>query len=196
LEQGRYFLQVSRMDPGKRQLDLIRAYASAQVRGWKLALVGALDNGRYSMQVRTAAKDAGVVLTGYLRGEPLRQLYSHAGAFVLPSAHEGLPIALLEALSYGLPVLASDIPGNLEINLESSSYFPLGDTAALATHLCRLAQTPVNDSERTARRLSIAPRYDWDRIAMQTLQVYRSISGEAIRIPTIPRSYGSDRRNT
>lgn len=178
LEPGRYFLEVSRMDPGKRQLDLIRAYAAADVRGWKLALVGSLDNSRYSQQVRSAAKDAGVVLTGYLRGEPLRQLYSHAGAFVLPSAHEGLPIALLEALSYGLPVLASDIPGNLELNLESSNYFPLGDTSALAAHLKQLTQAPMNDGERAARRLSTARSYNWDRIAQQTLQVYRSISGD------------------
>jgi glycosyltransferase involved in cell wall biosynthesis len=177
LQPGRYFLQVSRMDPGKRQLDLIRAYASAAVRGWKLALVGALDNGRYSQHVRTAAKQADVVLTGYLRGESLRQLYSHAGAFVLPSAHEGLPIVLLEALSYGLPVVASDIPGNLEIDLESPSYFPLGDISALAAHLRQLALT-VPDSEHAARRLSIARKYDWDRIAAQTLLVYRTVSGE------------------
>jgi glycosyltransferase involved in cell wall biosynthesis len=209
LEPGRYFLLVSRMDPGKRQLDLIRAFTSAQIRGWKLALVGSLDNARYSQQVRTAAAEAGVVLTGYLRGEPLRQLYSHAGAFVLPSAHEGLPIALLEALSYGLPVLASNIPGNLELALDSSNYFQLGDTAALASRLGQLAQRPVNDRERRAVRLSIARRYDWGRIAMQTLQVYRAVTGNTIAVsggrpdlianspnaPT-PGSYGADRRNT
>ena len=177
LQPGHYFLQVSRMDPGKRQLDLIRAYASAAVQGWRLALVGALDDGRYSQQVRTAAKQADVVLTGYLRGEPLKQLYSHAGMFVLPSAHEGLPIVLLEALSYGLPVVASDIPGNLEIDLESASYFPLGDISALATKLRQLAQT-VRDSECTARRLSLARKYDWDRIAAQTLLVYRTVNGD------------------
>ena len=188
LEPGRFFLQVSRMVPEKRQLDLIRAYASAQQpQGWKLALVGALDKSRYSQQVIAAARDAGVVLTGRLTGEPLKQLYSHAGAFVLPSSHEGLAIVLLEALSYGLPVLASAIPGNLEIDLESSCYFPLGDTAALAMRLCQLAQAPINESERAARRLSVARRYDWDRIAMQTLQVYRTVSeypqAEKLTIP-------------
>ena len=176
LERGRYFLQVSRMDPGKRQLDLIRAYKTAQLHDWKLALVGAVGDDRYSQKVTVAAKDAGVVLTGYLSGEPLKQLYSHAGAFVLASAHEGLPIALLEALSYGLPVVASDIPGNLEIDLKSSSYFPLGDTDALAARLSQLERIPVNESERAVTRLSIAQRYDWDQIAAQTLQVYRVIN--------------------
>jgi glycosyltransferase involved in cell wall biosynthesis len=176
LESGRYFLQVSRIDPGKRQLDLIRAYKIAQPQDWKLALVGALNDDRYSQQVSLAAKDAGVVLTGYLSGEPLKQLYSHAGACVLASAHEGLPIALLEALSYGLPVVASDIPGNLELGLKSSSYFPLGDANALAAHLSQLERAPLNESERVAR-VSVAMRYDWDRIAAQTLQVYRAVGG-------------------
>ncbi len=176
LEPGRYFLNVGRMDPGKRQLDLVRAYGTAQVPGWRLALVGGFDDGRYSKQVSVAARDVGAVLTGYLSGEPLRQLYSHAGAFVLPSAHEGLPIALLEALSYGVPVLASDIPGNMELGLDSSSYFPLGDTAALAARLAQLARAPANENERAVRRLLIAEKYDWNRIASQTLQLYRSLS--------------------
>ena len=58
-----------------------------------------------------------VVHTGYITGDPLNQVFSHAGLFVLPSYHEGLPIALLEAMSFGLPVLVSDIPANREVNL-------------------------------------------------------------------------------
>jgi glycosyltransferase involved in cell wall biosynthesis len=176
LDPGRYFLQVSRMVPEKRQLDLIRAYSMAQPKGWKLALVGALDDNSYSQKVSSCAKDAGVVLTGYLGGEPLMQMYSHAGAFVLPSSHEGLPIAMLEALSYGLPVLASDIPANLEVGLDRSSYFPLGDTAALAGGLSLLAETPQTDNVRASRRQWTAQKYDWDRIAERTLAVYRSVS--------------------
>jgi glycosyltransferase involved in cell wall biosynthesis len=176
LEAARYFLQVSRMVPEKRQLDLIRAYASAQPNGWKLVLVGALDNDGYSQKVSAAGGDAGVVLTGYLSGESLQQIYSHAGAFVLPSSHEGLPIAMLEALSYGLPVLASDIPANVEVGLDSSDYFPLGDTVALSRGLTRLAETPLNESDRAARRRWTAQKYDWDRIAEQTLEVYRIVA--------------------
>jgi glycosyltransferase involved in cell wall biosynthesis len=175
LEPGRYFLQVSRMVPEKRQLDLIRAYASAKPKGWKLALVGALDSDCYSQKLGAAAKDAGVVLTGYLSGEPLRQLYSHAGAFILPSSHEGLPIALLEALSYGLPVLASDIPANVEVGLETSNYFPLGDTAVLADRLKQLTEAPPNEEARATRQRWTSQRYDWGEIAEETFEVYRAI---------------------
>jgi glycosyltransferase involved in cell wall biosynthesis len=176
MEPGRYFLQVGRVVPEKRQLDLIRAYASAPSRGWKLALVGGLDSGPYSAQVEAAARSAGVVLTGFLKGVALEQLYSHAGAFVLPSSHEGLPIVLLEALSYGLPVLASDIPAHLEIGLDESSYFPVGDVASLTTALTMLTQIPQDEAKRSARIKWVASTYDWDRIAAQTLAVYKSIA--------------------
>jgi glycosyltransferase involved in cell wall biosynthesis len=175
LQSGRYFLQVSRMVPEKRQLDLIRAYALARPPGWKLALVGQLETDRYSRMVEDAAKQAEVVLTGYLNGEALAQLYSHAGAFVLPSSHEGLPIALLEALGYGLPVLASAIPANLEVGLDESSYFPLGDVDALADALRRASQTPLEEQERNARRQWAVHNYDWNRIAEQTLAVYQRV---------------------
>jgi glycosyltransferase involved in cell wall biosynthesis len=170
-----YFLQVSRMVPEKRQLDLIRAYSLAQPLDWKLVLVGGLDSGTYCKELRKAAADAGVILTGFQSGDALRQLYSHAGAFVLPSSHEGLPIAMLEALSFGLPVIASAIPANLEVGLEASSYFPLGDAQALAASLRLAAVVPEDDEARAARRQWVAEKYDWDRIAAQTMAVYRRV---------------------
>jgi glycosyltransferase involved in cell wall biosynthesis len=181
LEPGRYFLQVSRIVPEKRQLDLIRAFIEARVPGWKLALVGGLGADAYSQEVAAQARGAGVVLTGFLTGTPLKEMYSHAGGFVLPSSHEGLPIALLEALSYGLPVLASEIQANQEIGLDSSSYFPVGDVGALAHSLVELAQTPQSDAAREARRQWVTDSYNWDRVAEQTLAVYRRVGAERER---------------
>jgi glycosyltransferase involved in cell wall biosynthesis len=175
LEPGKYVLQVSRMVPEKRQLDLIDAFAIARPAGWKLALVGMLDSDEYSQKVRVAAQASGTLLSGYLSGEPLREVFAHAGLFVLPSAHEGLPIALLEAMSYGLPVLASDIPAHLELKLQPSCYFPLGDTAAMARSIAATANAPADEAARKASRLWVTTRYDWDRIADQTLDVYRSV---------------------
>jgi glycosyltransferase involved in cell wall biosynthesis len=177
LTAGRYVLQVGRISAEKRQLDLIAAFALARPAGWRLALVGGLDAGSYSQQVRSRALEADVVLAGFRGGAALEQLYTHAGLFVLPSAHEGLPIALLEALSFGLPVLASDIAANLEVGLDADSYFPMGNVAALATALTRSISAPPNEEERSQRRARVTQAYDWDSIAVRTLEVYRSVLG-------------------
>jgi glycosyltransferase involved in cell wall biosynthesis len=178
LEPGRYFLNVARMVPEKRHLDLIAAYAAAKP-AWKLVLAGAVhSNHEYSQQVVAAAEAAGVVLTGFQTGTTLEQLYTHAGAFVLPSSHEGLPIAALEALSYGLPVLASDISANLEIGLDAGSYFPMGDRAALARGLLRFQEAPRDEATRAARRAWTVKKFDWNQIAEQTLRVYRRVVEE------------------
>jgi glycosyltransferase involved in cell wall biosynthesis len=177
LEPGKYFLHVGRMVPEKRQLDLIRAY-SRHPHGWKLALVGSIDSTPYAQQIRALSDTPGLLLTDYLSGESLRQLYSHAGAFILPSSHEGLPIAMLEALSYGLEVLASDIPANLEVGLDSSHYYPLGDLTALSAGLIRLERSSPDEAARRARSLWTASKYDWTRVAKQTLEVYQQVRND------------------
>ncbi len=71
-------------------------------------------------------------MLGHQTGDALAELYTHAGMFVLPSSHEGQPIAVLEAASYGLPVILSDIPAHREIALSRARYVEVGDIAALA----------------------------------------------------------------
>jgi glycosyltransferase involved in cell wall biosynthesis len=176
LEPGKYVLQVSRIVPEKRQLDLIQAFKAAQLPGWKLVLVGGGDSSNYCQEVQAAARSGDVVLTGFRSGVPLAQLYSHAGIFVLPSSHEGLPIAMLEALSYGVPVIASNIPANFEVGLDPGSYFPVGDIPALARRLEEFAIHRQTDAEtRTALRSWVIQRYNWETIAQQTLAVYRRV---------------------
>ena len=125
LAPGRYVLTVGRLVPEKRQLDLLRAFRGAGLSGWKLAIVGRIDHkNKYAdLLASEAALAEDVVMAGFQSGNSLRQLYAHAGLFVLPSSHEGLPIALLEALSYGLPVLVSDIPSNLEVVGDRIAFF-------------------------------------------------------------------------
>jgi len=177
LAPGRYVLQVSRLVPEKRHVDLIHAFAEARIAGWKLVLVGELAQpDAYAREViALAERTPGVVLTGFQTGSDLHELYAHAGLFVLPSSHEGLPIALLEALSFGLPTLASDIPANMDVGLPRSSYFPLGDVAALAKAMRARAASPLADEERRRIRAWVAERFDWNDIARRTLDVYRGV---------------------
>ena len=177
----RYVLLVSRLVPEKRHLDLIAAFASARgdglLEGWKLALVGAADHAdAYAQQVVAAAeKTPGVVMTGFQSGATLQALLAHAVLFVLPSSHEGLPIALLEALSWGVTPLASDIAPHRELGLPEENLFALGDVAALSSGLARLAHRVEHAedwTERLQRRQQAARRFDWDESARQTQAVY------------------------
>ncbi len=176
LVPGRYVVLISRLVPEKRHLDLIEAFRRAALPGWKLAIVGASDHpDAYVQSVLDAATNTpNVVCTGFQSGAKLAELFGHAGVFVLPSSHEGLPIALLEALSYGLPVIASDIPANLEVGLPPEHYFPLGDTAALSDRLVQFSSAAPDAEVREARRQWVAGRYDWRSIAAQTVAVYRT----------------------
>ncbi|MBQ7269179.1 MAG: glycosyltransferase family 4 protein [Bacteroidales bacterium] len=167
IEAGRYVFGMSRLVPEKRLHELIEAFSKAKLpEGTKLVIAGAADfEDAYSRRLHALAAEAGVVMTGLVRGRKLHSLLTGASCFVLPSSHEGLPIALLEAMSYRLPVIVSDIPANLEVGLPAACYFPLGNTDALASSLEALfAQgCPKKDYDMSA--------YDWDSIAAQIFRL-------------------------
>lgn len=177
LERGRYVVMVSRLVPEKRHLDLIEAFARADLPGWKLALVGGADHAdSYSRQVLDRAqRTKGVVTTGFQTGSALQELLAHAGLFVLPSSHEGLPIALLEALSYGVPTLSSDIPPNREVGLPEACYFPVRDIGALTNGLVRACNRLPDEAERTESRERIRRVFDWEVIAARTRELYITV---------------------
>ncbi|WP_266016973.1 glycosyltransferase family 4 protein [Brucella intermedia] len=174
LDPKRYIALVARIVPEKRQLDLIEAFAKLADPSLKLALIGSAEyTAEYAGTVRArAAAVPGVVLTGALQGEELSALFSQAALFVLPSSHEGMPIALLEAMGYGLNVLASDITANVEVGLSKDSYFPLGDVDALKDALRRKIDQPLTSEQSQEMIDWIARDYSWSGIADRTLRVY------------------------
>jgi glycosyltransferase involved in cell wall biosynthesis len=174
LEKGRFVLMVGRLVPEKRHLDLIAAFQQAHLTDWKLVLVGGADHpDAYSLSVERAARETeNVIFVGFQTGDGLAQLYTHTGLFVLPSSHEGLPIALLEALSYGVPVLASDIPANREIGLPEDNYFSLGDITILAERMRSAASFDFSARLREVRREWVVSRYSWNEIARDTVEIY------------------------
>jgi glycosyltransferase involved in cell wall biosynthesis len=178
LTTRKYILSVARWVPEKRQDDLINAFSRACPSGWKLAIVGGADHSTsYSETLeKLICSHVDVVSTGFVSGLALQELYSHAGLFVLPSSHEGLPIALLEALSYGVPALASDIAANREVGLPNDNYFVVGDISVLASKL--LTQTTQSEStmDRTQIRTAVLNRFSWQRSAEQTARLLRRVA--------------------
>lgn len=174
IEKGKYILGMCRFVPEKRLHDLVEAYAyvrskSEALRDVKLVLAGDTDfEDDYSRELKRTAKEKGVVLTGFVRGKKQHSLLTNALCYSLPSSHEGLPIALLEAMSYRLPVVTSAIPANLEVGLDTACYHDVGDVMALAEKLEAIARRPL---QRFDYDMS---KYDWDVIAGQVGQVYAS----------------------
>ncbi|MDR2916068.1 MAG: glycosyltransferase family 4 protein [Tannerella sp.] len=169
IEAHKYIFAMGRFVPEKNFHLLIKAFLSLNQSGYKLVIAGDADiEDDYSRNLKSSANKNGIVLTGFIKGVKLQTLLSYAGLFVIPSSHEGLPISLLEAMSYGLPVLASDIPANKEVNLPSSCYFRYNDPAN--TNLSEALVRKMNDKRKPSYDLS---PYNWDKIAEQTAEVYR-----------------------
>ena len=166
IQPGRYVLGMCRFVPEKRLEDLVAACRGLQ--GYQLVLAGDTDfEDDYSRKLKAAAREAGAVLTGFIRGPKLHALLTHAACFVLPSRHEGQPIALLEAMSYNRKVLVSDIPAHLALGLDPACYFPCGDVAQLRARLEARLQDPAQP------HYDMTP-YNWDRSAGQVKQIYES----------------------
>jgi glycosyltransferase involved in cell wall biosynthesis len=118
-----------------------------------------------------------IVMTGCQTGITLGELYSNAGVFVLPSYHEGLSITALEALSYELPILLSEIPANREIALPDE-LFPVGDVRALARMINKHLVNPVPVSKNKMyldRQKRLRTEFNWRHIARQTADVYKTL---------------------
>ena len=92
---------------------------------------------------------------------------------MLPSYHEGLPIALLEAMNHGLSCIANNIPANKEVGLSKDRFFKPGDVEALLTKIKEFVDKPLTEEQRRKQIDMVAERYDWGKVAHKTLEVYR-----------------------
>lgn len=171
LQPGRYVVAVGRFVKEKGFHDLIEAFGRLKTQGFRLAIAGDADHpDEYSHSLKRRAAEAGVTLTGFIRGEKLNQLMTNAALFVIPSYHEGLPFSLLEAMSYGLDAAVSDIPANRLDCLDDTDFFPTGNTDALAALIDRKL------AEGVRNRPYDLSAYDWNNIARQTIAVYNELS--------------------
>ncbi len=183
LARNGYLLFVGRLVPEKGIEILVEAFNQLKT-GLKLVIVGdSPETPDYVNHLKSLAQDnPRVVFTSYLRGRELAEVYSNALAYVSPSLLEGNPITVLEAMSYGLPVLLSDIPPHLEIlSLFSPSVSPaaLPSFATGSVESCQQAlegllnmepcqlETLGQASEKVVQR-----HFDWEVVASATQAVY------------------------
>ncbi|MGB3339934.1 MAG: glycosyltransferase family 4 protein [bacterium] len=177
LKPQQFIFTACRFVPEKGLHDLITAYSSLNQPKFKLVIAGDADHETiYSKKIKNCAKqNNNVVMTGFLNHAQLSAFYANAKLFVLPSYYEGLPIALLEAMSYNVPVLVSDIKATREIPLPEYRYFPVHDRKILAEKITELSNHPLSMKEVNANRKIIRENYNWQKIAEQTRFVYGKV---------------------
>ena len=106
--------------------------------------------------------------------ETLCHLYNQAAAFVYPSLYEGFGIPLLEAMACGCPVIASRIPSTIEVAGGCPIYFEPTELDSLVNAF-DVSLSEGRDSERVWAGIERVKRYSWDKVAAQTLEVYRTL---------------------
>jgi len=171
LVAGNYILCVARLVPEKGIHYLVEAFRrSGDNRTLVIAGAGRADD-RYAQDLLAMAEPR-IRFLGMVPRPRLGVLLRQASLFVLPSFHEGLPIAALEALACGCPVLLSDIQPNRDLGLPASRYFPVGDVSALAARLAG-HEEPGEDSAPPLPDTLL----DWDEVAKRTAAAYRALKG-------------------
>ena len=185
LERKNYVLCVGRLIPDRGYHLLIEAFKGVETDLRLVIVGGASYDKRYERELRGMLDERRMMMTGYQSGSILNEFYSNAFAFVNPSRIEGMSIALLEALSYGLPTVVSDIPENREV-VEPSGIEPIartfrsGDVADLRDVLqqtIRQRETSLNMGRRAADH--VLEQHAWPLIAKQTEEVYEAVCARA-----------------
>lgn len=187
LEPGKYLMMCSRLIRLKAAHTLIEAWKQLcsehpeLTSNFKLAIVG--GSARTDDYVKSlcdmAKTDDSIVMTGTQTGSTLHALFLNSYACVHPSEVEGLPIAMLEGMSYGKCVLGSDIPGNMELLEQHGLTFRRGNIEDLKKQLVYILNNPELIREiGKLSRAHIAKHYDWKDIAETTEYLYELVQLE------------------
>ena len=177
LEKDGYILFLGRIVPEKGIHYLIDAYRTLQTDKKLVIAGGASHSEEYFNQLKAkAAGDARIVFTDFVQGAPLAALYAGAYLYCLPSDLEGMPISLLEAMSYGNCCVTSDIPECTEVCGDHGFAFQKGNTADLKRLLEQLLSQPdmVKRCKATAADY-ILQKYNWGQVTERTLELYEQV---------------------
>ena len=174
LEKDGYILFLARLVPEKGLKYLIQAYRQVQTDKKLVIAGGTSDTDQFVKELKAlAAGDDRILFTGFVRGQMLEELYSNAYLYTLPSDLEGMPLSLLEAMSYGNCCLVSDIAECTEVVEDKAMVFLQGNVEDLREKL----QTACDQEElvqgyKKDAAEFICGKYDWDEVATETVRLY------------------------
>lgn len=173
LEKEKYILFLARLVPEKGIHYLLEAFSKLDT-DMKLVIAGgASHSGEYVQQIQEmAAKDERVIMTGFVQGDELVELFSNTYMYVLPSDVEGMPISLLEAMSYGRRCLASNIAENTEATREYSMYFEKSNVDDLKDKLELAINNPDKFKSQDEIMEYCYKRFDWNKVTGESLRLY------------------------
>ena len=173
LKKDSYVLFLGRLVPEKGIHYLLEAWKGVFT-GKKLVIAGgSSDTSDYTARLRKLAGD-NVIFTGFQQGRVLEELYSNAYVYVLPSDLEGMPLTLLEAMSYGNCCLVSSIEECTQVVGDHGVVFEKGNIDDLKKKLQGLLDRPeVVQGYKDAAADYICTEYSWDDVVERTLELYR-----------------------
>ena len=186
LEKDGYFLFLGRLVPEKGVHYLVDAFLQTQTDKKLVIAGGTSGTDDYIEQLkRKAAGDERILFSGFVQGQRLEELYSNAYTYVLPSDVEGMPLSLLEAMSYGNCCLTSTIPECTEVVEDHAVAFQKGDVADLARTLQWLCDAPqIVAGYQAGARDFICEKYNWDLVASQTMELYHeNFADQQVSVP-------------
>lgn len=175
LKKDDYILFLGRLVPEKGIAYLIDAFRQVKTDKRLVIAGGSSDTDAFVQELKDQANhDKRILFTGFVQGQVLEELYSNAYVYVLPSDLEGMPLSLLEAMSYGNCCVTSDIEECAAVMESHGLTFSKGDVNALQVLLQELCDNPevVKTYQETASEY-IVSKYNWDSITKQTLEIYR-----------------------
>jgi glycosyltransferase involved in cell wall biosynthesis len=147
---------------------VVEAFILAKPAGMKLVIAGgSMGSDEYAMKLKTSAP-RDVIFAGARSSEDVRTLYRNAALFVHPSHLEGFAMVVLEAVAADTPILVSDIPAHLEVELDAASYYACGDVR----HLAAILAAGNYERLRCSHRAEILEENDWNTVARRHRDIF------------------------
>ncbi len=177
LKKEDYILFLGRIVPEKGANYLIEAYKGLKTDKKLVIAGGYADEERLMTELRQlAGNDDRIIFTDFVQEDILEELYSNAYIYCLPSDLEGMPLSLLEAMSYGNCCVVSDIPECTEVIEDKGVVFKQGNVAELHEKLQNLCDNPDIVTEYKNQSSDfICKKYNWDDVCKKTLALYKRV---------------------